>query len=160
VSAAAALVAVAVGFGGVMLGALLARGNERRSRSDVLLVEALNDATAAIAEAAVGTEGAQQRWASALARVGLHGPPEVVTAFRAFQDDATTLTEDGRDRLVAALQVARQRLAMERCQSLISECCCSVRAVHLRPSAAMVWRVRPRSESSTRTMGSRGHVRV
>jgi len=110
VSAAAALVAVAVGFGGVVLGALLARRNERRSRSDVLLVEALNDATAAIAEAAVGTEGAQQRYASALARIGLHGSPEVVTAFRVFQDDATTLTEDGRDRLVAALQVARRRL--------------------------------------------------
>lgn len=109
-SAGTALVAVAVGFGGVGLGALLARRNERRSRSDVLLVEALNDATAAIAEVAAGAEGAQRRYASAVARIGLHAPTEVVKAFRAFQDDATTLTEDGRDRLIAALQAARQRL--------------------------------------------------
>jgi hypothetical protein len=110
VSVVAALVAVAVGFGGVALGALLGRRNEHRSRSDALLVDALNDAVAAIAEAAVGTEGAQQRYASAVSRIGLHAPPEVVRAFRAFQDDATTLTQDGRDRLVAAFQVARQRL--------------------------------------------------
>jgi hypothetical protein len=110
VSAAGALVTVAVGFGGVALGALLARRNERQSRSDVLLVEALNDATAAIAEAASGSEDAQRRYASAVARIGLHAPPEVVRAYRLFQDDATTLTDDGRDRLVAALQLARQRL--------------------------------------------------
>lgn len=53
---------------------------------------------------------AQRQYASATSRVALHGSPEVVAAFRRFQDDATTTTEDGRARLLAALRVARAEL--------------------------------------------------
>lgn len=45
-----AVIALVVGFGGVVLGALLTRRNERRSRADALLAQALSDAVAAISE--------------------------------------------------------------------------------------------------------------
>jgi hypothetical protein len=111
VDATAALIALVVGFGGVVLGALLTRRNERRSRADDLLAQALNDAIAAIADVATGTSvDAQARYASAVSRVALHALPEVVQSWRHFQDDATTETDDGRARLVAALQSARVQL--------------------------------------------------
>jgi hypothetical protein len=49
-----AVIALIVGFGGVGLGALLARRNEKRSSSERLLTQALNDGVAAIAEIAAG----------------------------------------------------------------------------------------------------------
>jgi hypothetical protein len=110
VSAATALVALIVGFGGVILGALLTRRNERRLRADDLLAQALNDAVAAISEVAGGSGDARALYASAVSRVALHAPPDVVESWRRFQDDATTTTEDGRTRLVAAIQSARTQL--------------------------------------------------
>lgn len=106
-----AAVAFVVGLSGVLLGALLSRRNERRAHADRLLTDALNDAVGAIARVASGAGiEAQSAYASAVSRVALHGSPEVVRALRLFQDDATTITEDGRDRLVAALTVARSEL--------------------------------------------------
>jgi hypothetical protein len=106
-----ALIALVVGFGGIVLGALLARRNDRRSRTDTLLVQALNDAASAIAEVADGGGSvARVRYASAVSRIALHAPPEVAMAWRRFQDDATTETVDGRARLVSAIQAARVQL--------------------------------------------------
>lgn len=103
-----AIAAVALGAG---LGAYLARRNERASNTDRLLAEALNDVMAAIADVASGQGGpAQARYASAVSRIALHASPGVVSAFRAFQDDATTYTAEGRTRLVEALQFARADL--------------------------------------------------
>ena len=51
----AALIALAIGFGGVVLGARLTRRNDRRSRADDLLARALSDAVAAISDVAAGT---------------------------------------------------------------------------------------------------------
>jgi hypothetical protein len=111
VNVAAALIALAIGFGGVVLGARLTRRNDRRSRADDLLARALSDAVAAISDVAAGTvPNAMASYGSAVARIALHGPPEVVQAWRYFQDDATTATEDGRSRLVTALQAARKQL--------------------------------------------------
>jgi hypothetical protein len=106
-----ALITFAAGLGGVVLGGLLSRRNERRAHGDRLLVEALNDAITAIADVA-GGEGssAQRRYASATSRIAIHASPEVVIAFRRFQDDATTVTADGRARLIVALQQARREL--------------------------------------------------
>jgi hypothetical protein len=93
-----------VGFGGVGLGALLTRRNERRSRAEGLLTQALNDAVAAIAEVASGGgDEAQAHYASASARIALHGPPEVVEPWRRFQDEGTTNTEQGRACMMAAV---------------------------------------------------------
>jgi hypothetical protein len=112
-SAVAALIALGVGFGGVMLGATLTRRNDRQSRSDELLAEAVNDAISAIAAVAASNStdaSAQTRYASAVSRIALHAAPRVVTAWRAFQDDATTETGDGRTRMVAAIQATRAQL--------------------------------------------------
>jgi hypothetical protein len=106
-----AVIALIVGFGGVVLGALLTRHNDRKSRADDLLAQAVNDAVAAIAEVAQDTSpAARARYASAVSRIALHAPPEIVEAWRRFQNDATTVTEDGRVRLVAAIQAARGQL--------------------------------------------------
>jgi hypothetical protein len=105
-----ALVALAVGFGGLLLGALLTRRNDRRSRADDLLAQALNDAVAAVADVAAGIPHAQARYASAVSRIALHGPPQVVRVWRILQDEATTETDDGRARMVAAVQAARTQL--------------------------------------------------
>jgi hypothetical protein len=111
VNIAAALIALAVGFGGVLLGATLTRRNDRRSRADDLLARALSDAVAAISDVAAGTvPNAMASYGSAVARIALHAPPEVVEAWRLFQDNATTTTEDGRARLVTAMQAARKQL--------------------------------------------------
>lgn len=101
----------AVGVGGVLLGALLARRNDQQTARDDLLAAALNDLVAAIADVANGgTEPAQARYASAVSRVALHAPPEVVHAFRGFQDLATTATPHGRAMLVSAVQSSRDGL--------------------------------------------------
>lgn len=106
-----ALIALVVGFGGVGLGALLTRRNERRSRAEGLLTQALNDPVAAIAEiAAGGGKDAQAHYASASARIALHGPPEVVEPWRRFQDEGNTNTERGRACMMAAVQAARKAL--------------------------------------------------
>jgi type II secretory pathway pseudopilin PulG len=103
--------AVIVGFVGIALGAaltaLLTRQNERRSHADELLAQATNDAIALVA---AGHSEAQARYASAVSRVTLHGSPRVVATWRTFQDDATTETDDGRRRLVAAVQSVRTQL--------------------------------------------------
>jgi hypothetical protein len=101
-----------IGLVGVALGAALTRRNTKRAEADRLLAEALNDVVASIAEVAhARTSEAQARYASAVSRVALHAPSHVITAFRAFQDDATTGTPDGRARFVAAVQEARHALA-------------------------------------------------
>jgi len=113
VDTVAALIALAVGFGGVLLGAILTRRNDRQSRTDALLAEAANDAIHAIAYVAASNSTdspAQTRYASAVSRVAMHGTPSVVAAWRRFQDDATTETIQGRDRLVAAIQATRSQL--------------------------------------------------
>jgi hypothetical protein len=107
--------AVIVGFVGIALGAglaaLLTRRNERRSHADELLAQAVNDAINAIADVAAGiSQDAQARYASAVSRVALHGSSQVVATWRLFQNDATTETDDGRNRLVAAVQSVRAQL--------------------------------------------------
>jgi hypothetical protein len=78
-----AVIALAVGFGGVGLGALLTRRNERRSHAGGLLTQALNDAVAAIADvAAGGGSDTPAHYASASARIALRGPREVVEPYR------------------------------------------------------------------------------
>jgi hypothetical protein len=114
-----AALALVVGFGaaivGAGVGAFLTRRNERASSADRLLAEAINDLVAAIAEVTGGSgQDAMNRYASATARVALHGSPEVVEAFYEFQKDANTGTTDGRQRLMAALQVARCDLGHKR----------------------------------------------
>jgi type II secretory pathway pseudopilin PulG len=106
-----AVIALIAGIGGVGLGAMLSRRNERRAQAERLLVEALNDAVRAIASVA-GGQGpeAQRLYAAAVSRVALHGSPTVITAFRRFQDDATTVTDEGRNRLLEAIRAARIEL--------------------------------------------------
>jgi hypothetical protein len=107
----AALITFAVGLGGVMLGGLLARRNEKRAYGERLLVEALDDAATAIAHVAGGEgKSAQNRYASAVSRIALHASPDVIAKFRQFQDDATTATSDGRARFIDAVQEARREL--------------------------------------------------
>lgn len=108
---AVALITLAVGLVGVVLGGLLTRRNEKRAQGERLLVEALNDAATAIAEVA-GGEGkpAQNRYASAMSRIALHASPRVISQFREFQNDATTATQDGRVRFIEAVQQARLEL--------------------------------------------------
>lgn len=101
---------ILAGLTGVIIGAYLARRNERRAHADRLLAEALNDLVAAIADVAAGDQSAQRRYASATSRVALHGSAELVDALRGFQVDATTGTDDGRQRFLAAVQAARQTL--------------------------------------------------
>lgn len=106
-----ALITFAAGLGGVVVGGLLSRHNEKKALGERLLVEALNDAGTAIAHVAGGEgQSAQTRYASALKRIALHASPAVISGFRGFQDDATTETDDGRVRLIAAVQAARREL--------------------------------------------------
>jgi hypothetical protein len=104
------IAALVAGVVGVALGTWLARRNEKRAATERLLVEAINDLVDAIAGVAQGDPRAQARYASALARISLHGSPEVVRAFRDHQDTATTVTPEGRQRLMAAIQAARKEL--------------------------------------------------
>jgi hypothetical protein len=104
------VVSVLAVLGGVVLGALLTRRNERQATSERLLTEALNDIVGGIADAANGIPDAQARYASAMARLALHGNAEVVRAFREWQEIANTGTGEGRDALVAAVREARRRL--------------------------------------------------
>jgi hypothetical protein len=105
--------ALAAGVIGVVLGALLARSNEKRAATERLLVEAVSDVVDGIAGVAHGSPDAQARYAAALARVALHGSPEIVRAFSHHQEDATTITPEGRSRLVAAMQQARMELGRQ-----------------------------------------------
>jgi hypothetical protein len=102
--------ALAAGVFGVALGAWLARRNEKQAATERLLVEAVNDLVDSVAGVAQSESGARARYASALARISLHGSPEVVRAFRDHQDDATTVTPEGRRLLMAAIQAARKEL--------------------------------------------------
>jgi hypothetical protein len=102
-----------VGLGGVALGAALARRHSKQATTERLLVEALNDLVGGIADVSNGIPGAQARYASALARIALHGSPAVVLAFRRFQDNASTVTPDGRAALVSAVQEARRALGQD-----------------------------------------------
>lgn len=63
--------------------------------------------------AAGGGSGAQAHYASASARIALHGPREVVEPWCCFQDEGNTNTEDGRARLVDAVEAARKALGHE-----------------------------------------------
>jgi hypothetical protein len=93
------------------VGALLARRNERRSRADDLLAQSLNDAVAAIGEIAMrGGSEARAHYSSAAGRVALHAPPKVVQAWRRFQEEGTTVSKEGRARLVVAVHAARAEL--------------------------------------------------
>ncbi|MGN6258347.1 MAG: hypothetical protein ACTHN3_11450 [Solirubrobacterales bacterium] len=102
--------ALAAGVAGVALGAWLARRNEKQAATERLLVEAINDLVDAVAGVAQGVPNAQAQYGSALARVALQGSPEVVRAFRHHQEEATTITPEGRRRLIAAIQQARKEL--------------------------------------------------
>lgn len=102
--------ALAGGVVGVVVGQWLARRNEKRATTERLLVEAINDLVAGIAGVAQRVPHAQAQYASALARVALHGSPAVVQAFRSHQEDATTITPEGRRRLTIAIQEARREL--------------------------------------------------
>jgi len=107
----AALIAAFAGLAGIMTGARLTREHARRAQAERLLVEALNDAVAAIASVAGGAgQDAQRLYAAAVSRIALHGSPSVVAAFRRFQDDATTTTDEGRARLLSAVHAARGEL--------------------------------------------------
>lgn len=108
------IAALAGGAVGVTLGSWLARRNEKRAATERLLVEAIGDAVDGVAGVAQGIPDAQARYAAALARVALHGSPEVVRAFSHHQEDATTITPGGRRRLMAAMQQARVELGGQR----------------------------------------------
>lgn len=77
-------------------------------------MEAVSDVVDGIAGVAQGIPDAKARYAAAQARIALHGSPEVAQAFGLFQADATTITPDGRRRLVAAMQQARLELGRQR----------------------------------------------
>jgi hypothetical protein len=94
---------------GAILGGFFARRNEEKAHGEKLLVDALNDAMTAIADVASG-EAAQNRYASAVARIALHASPGVVEKFWKFQEEATTATPEGRALLIAAVQEARREL--------------------------------------------------
>jgi len=102
----------AVGLAGVALGAWLSRRNEKHAHGERLLVAALSDAVEAVADVAAGEEQAQRRYAGALARIALYASPQVIGALREFQNDATTLTRDGRERFVTAVQTVRRDLKL------------------------------------------------
>jgi len=106
--------ALAAGVVGVALGAWLTRRNEKRATTERLLVEAVSDVVDGIAGVAHDIPDAQARYAAALARVALHGSPEIVRAFSYHQEDATTITPEGRRRLIAAMQQARLELGHQR----------------------------------------------
>jgi hypothetical protein len=108
-----AAIALVVGFGGVLLGALLTRRNERQSRADALLAEAANDAIRAVALVAASNSTDRKAladYAAAVSRVAMHAAPSVIAAWRAFQEDATTVTADGRARMIVAIQATRAQL--------------------------------------------------
>jgi hypothetical protein len=105
------VVSFVVGILGVVLGAWMTRRNEKKATAERLLIEAVNDALKAIASNAhVGGAETKAAYASAVSRIGFHGSPAVVSAFGRFQDDATTVTADGRRRLLAAVILTRAEL--------------------------------------------------
>ncbi len=99
---------------GVIFGALLNRRNEKQAEADRLLVSALNDAMIAIAEAAQGgNREAMSRYASAMARIALYASPTLVTAFCRFQDEANTVTAEGRRLLIDVVLAVRHELGKQ-----------------------------------------------
>lgn len=104
------MVALVVAVAGGVIGAGLARRNEKRAHADRLLADALDDLVGAIADVAAGDQDALRRYAAATSRLVLHGSSTLVEAFRLFQVEPTTGTTDGRRRLIAALQAARREL--------------------------------------------------
>lgn len=106
-------VGVAATLGGIALGGVLTRRNERRAQGERLLVEAFNDAVSAIAKVSMGDQAAASGYLSAVTRIGLHSPPTVLEKFRDFQMDPTVETADGQARLIAAIQAARTELGYE-----------------------------------------------
>lgn len=102
--------ALAAGVVGVALGAWLGRRNEKQAATERLLVEAVNDLVDAVAGVAQGVPNAKAQYGSALARIALQGSTEVVQAFCYHQEEATTVTPEGRRRLIAAIQQARKEL--------------------------------------------------
>ena len=90
------VIALAVGFGGVVLGARLTRRVDRRSRADDLLARALSDAVAAISDVAAGTvPNAMGSYGSAVAGHRSTRSARGRASLAMLQDDATTATEDG-----------------------------------------------------------------
>jgi hypothetical protein len=123
----AAVIGGAGGLAGITYGARLHRHNEKQAQADRLLVDTLNDIVEAISTIAHYTKGSPDdppnsepvhpnveqgllRYASAMSRIALYGSPEVVAAFRRFQDVANTGTAEGRDRYVEAAACARSDL--------------------------------------------------
>ncbi len=104
------LVTLTAAVVGVAIGAQLTRRNERSAHADRLLADTLDDLVSAIADVANGDPDAQRRYAGATARLALHASPALVETFRAFQVEANTVTQEGRSRLIEALQAARREL--------------------------------------------------
>lgn len=84
------VISIFAGLLGVGVGAYLSRRNARRDHADKLLAEALNELVSAVADVAGGNVDARRRYAGATSRIVLYGSPELVSAFHAFQADATT----------------------------------------------------------------------
>lgn len=105
-----AIVASSSALVGVLLGAWVTRRNDKRAATDRLLVETLNEIVGGISDSASGVPGAQARYATAMAQLALHGSPEVVRAFRQFQDLGETISNEGREILAQALFAARKEL--------------------------------------------------
>ncbi|MGD0197242.1 MAG: hypothetical protein ABSC56_04970 [Solirubrobacteraceae bacterium] len=122
-----AVIGAAAGVGGVTLGARLNRQNEKQAQADRLLVDALNETVDAISVVAHYTKGSPDeprsdepphpkaeegrlRYAAAMARMALYASPDVVAAFRRFQEIADTGTTEGRNRYVEAAAMARTDL--------------------------------------------------
>jgi hypothetical protein len=68
----------------------------------------------AIAEAAQGGGSeVRARYASAKARIALYASPAVVTVFRRFQDEANTVTAEGRALLIDVVLTVRHELGKQ-----------------------------------------------
>lgn len=73
-------------------------------------MEALDDVVGGISDEANRVTGAQARYASGMARMALHGSPRMVSTLSHWQREPTTVTPQGRRRLVAAIAEARREL--------------------------------------------------
>jgi hypothetical protein len=101
---------------GAVLSPLLTGRNERRAQRVRLHVAALNDALDAFALA--GNSGnspaAKAQYASAFARIAVHGSPALTAACQRFQANADTGTPAGCEALAAVVKAARAELGYER----------------------------------------------
>lgn len=93
---------------GVALGAWLARRNEKQAATEPLQIEAINDLVDAVAGVAHGIPNSRAQYSRLLSGSRYKASPELVRAFRHHQEDATTITPEGRGRLIAAIQQARK----------------------------------------------------